>query len=92
MIPNYLYSWLEYKWLVFVQALHFYFNVVISNNFYFIFETVLLCDSINYSFLKIMLSASPALHQAHPIISVTTQINAQLRLTVQHVCKSPIQL
>ncbi len=39
-----------------------------------------------------MLSASPALHQAHPIISVVTQINARLRLTVQHVCKSPIQL
>ncbi len=53
-----------------------------SNSFNFIFETVLLCDSINYSFLKIKLSASPALHQAHPIISVITQINALLRLTV----------
>ncbi len=68
--------------LVFVQALHFYFRVVISNSFNFIFETDLLCDSINYSFLKIMLSASPALHQAPPIISVITQINARLRLTV----------
>ncbi len=46
------------------------------------FEKVLLCDSINHSFLEIMLSASPALHQAHPIISVITQMNAQLRLTV----------
>ncbi len=42
MIPN-LYSWL----LVFVQALHFYFNVVIINSFNFIFETDLLRDSIN---------------------------------------------
>ncbi len=46
-------------------------SVVINNSFNFIFETNLLCDSVNYSFLKIMLSASPALHQAHPIISVT---------------------
>ncbi len=43
MIPNYLYLWL----LVFVQALHFYFNVVISNSFNFIFEADLLRDSIN---------------------------------------------
>ncbi len=43
MIPNYLYSW----FLVFVQALHFDFNVVINNSFNFIFETVLLLDSIN---------------------------------------------
>ncbi len=42
MIPNYLYS----RFLVFVQALH-YFNVVISNSFNFIFEADLLCDSIN---------------------------------------------
>ncbi len=63
------------RFLVFVQALHFYFSVVI-------FEIDLLCDSINYSFLKIMLSAYPALHQAPPIISVITQINALLRLTV----------
>ncbi len=69
MIPNYLW------FLVFVQALHFYFSVVISNSFNFIFETDLLRDSINYSFLKIMWSASPALHQAPPIISVITQIN-----------------
>ncbi len=53
-----------------------------SNSFNFIFETDLLRDSINYSFLKIKLSASPALHQAHPIISVITQISARLRLTV----------
>ncbi len=66
----------------FLQALHFYFSVVISNSFKCIFETVLLHDSINYSFLKIMLSASPALHQAPPIISLTTQINSWLRLTV----------
>ncbi len=57
MIPNYLYLW----FLVFVQALHFYFSVVISNSFNFIFETVLLHDRINYSFLKIMLSASPVI-------------------------------
>ncbi len=43
MIPNYLYSW----FLVFVQALHFYFNVVINNSFNFIFEMDLLLDSIN---------------------------------------------
>ncbi len=43
MIPNYLYVWL----LVFVQALHFSFNVVISNSFNFIFEADLLHDSIN---------------------------------------------
>ncbi len=42
MIPNYLYSW----FLVFlVQALHFYFNVVINNSFNFIFEIDLLLDS-----------------------------------------------
>ncbi len=41
--PNYLDLWL----LVFVQALHFYFNVVISNSFNFIFEVDLLRDSIN---------------------------------------------
>ncbi len=34
MIPNYLYS----QCLVFVQALHLYFNVAISNSFNFIFE------------------------------------------------------
>ncbi len=45
MIPNYLYS----QFLVFVQALHFYFNVVISNSFNFIFETDLLRDSIKVS-------------------------------------------
>ncbi len=43
MILNYLYS----RFLVFVQALHFYVNVVISNSFNFIFEADLLCDSIN---------------------------------------------
>ncbi len=59
MVPNYLYS----RFLAFVQALHFYFSVVISNSFNFIFETDLLRDSINYSFLKIMLSASaPSSH------------------------------
>jgi len=78
MIPNYLYL----LFLVFVQALHFYFSDVISNSFNLIFETDLLRDHINYSFLKIMLSASPALHQAPPIISVITQMNARLRLTV----------
>ncbi len=41
MIPNYLYS----LFLVFVQALHFYFNVVINNSFHFIFEMDLLLDS-----------------------------------------------
>ncbi len=76
MIPNYSYLW----FLVFVQALHFYFTVVISNSFNCIFETVLLCDSINYSFF--MLSASPALHQAPPIISVITQINERLKLSI----------
>ncbi len=35
------------RFLVFVQALHFYFNVVISNSFNLIFETDLLLDSIN---------------------------------------------
>ncbi len=30
-----------------VQALHFYFNVVINNSFNFIFEMDLLLDSIN---------------------------------------------
>ncbi len=75
MIPNYLYLWLP----VFVQALHFYFNVVISNSFNFIFEADLLRDSI----IKVSwLSASPALHQAPPIIAVATQINARLRLTL----------
>ncbi len=78
MIPGYLYLW----FLVFVQALHFYFSVVISNSFNCIFETDLLCASINYNFLKIMLSASPALHQAPPIIYFITQINARLRLNV----------
>ncbi len=61
MIPNYLYSW----FLIFlVQALHFYFNVVINNSFNFIFEMDLLLDSINQSFLrvKINIPASPALH------------------------------
>ncbi len=43
MIPNYLNS----RFLVFVQALHFYFNVVMSNSLNFIFETDLLRDSIN---------------------------------------------
>ncbi len=43
MIPDYLYSW----FLVFVQALNFYFNVVINNSFNFIFEMDLLLDSIN---------------------------------------------
>ncbi len=73
MIPNYLYS----RFLILGLALHFYFNVVISNSFNFIFEADLLSDSIIQSFLrvKIMLSASPVLHQATPIISVTTQIN-----------------
>ncbi len=42
MIPNYLYSW----FLVFlVQALHFYFNVVINNSFNFIVKMDLLLDS-----------------------------------------------
>ncbi len=58
MIHNYLHLWFQ----VFVQALHFYFSVVISNSFNLIFETDLLRDSINYSFLNIMLSASSALH------------------------------
>ncbi len=78
MTANYLYSW----FLVFVQALHLYCYVVISNTFNLIFEADLLCDSINESFLEIKLSASPALHQATPIIAVTTQINARFRLTV----------
>ncbi len=43
MITDYLYS----QFLVFVQALHFYFNVVISNSLNFIFKADLLCDSIN---------------------------------------------
>ncbi len=75
MILNYLYS----RFLVFVQALHLYFNVVFSDSFNCILETELICDRINSSFLrvKIKLSASPALHQATPIISVTTQMNAR---------------
>ena len=39
MIPNYLYS----RLLLFEQALHFYFNVVISNSYFklnFIFEQI----------------------------------------------------
>ncbi len=48
MIPNYLYSW----FLVFlVQALNFYFNVVINNSFNFIFEMDLLLDS-NKSYMS----------------------------------------
>ncbi len=43
IIPNYLYL----RFLVFVQALHIYFSVVISNSFNFIFETDLLPDRIN---------------------------------------------
>ncbi len=43
MIANYLYS----QFVVFVQALHFYFKVVVSNSFNFIFEEDLLCDRIN---------------------------------------------
>ncbi len=43
MIPNYLYS----QFLVFVEALHLYFDVVINNSFNFIFEMDLLLDSIN---------------------------------------------
>ncbi len=43
MIPNYLYLWI----LVFVQALNFYFSVIISDSLNFIFETDLLCDSVN---------------------------------------------
>ncbi len=62
MIRKYLYLW----FLIFVQALHFYFSVVISNSFNVIFETDVFRDSLNYSFLEIMLSASPALHQALP--------------------------
>ncbi len=83
-ITNYLYS----RFLVFVQTLHFYFNVVIRNVFNFTFETDLLRDSINSSFLrvKIKLSASPPLHQAPPIIAVIIQINARLRLTVAMAC------
>ncbi len=81
MIPNYLYL----LFLVCVQALHFYFSVVISNSFNFIFETDMLRDSINYSFLNIMLSASPALHQALPIISVITQITQWVKLAVSIV-------
>ncbi len=48
MIPNYLYL----RFLVFVQALHFYFSVVISNSFNLIFETDLLRDHINFSIYK----------------------------------------
>ncbi len=48
MITNYLYS----RFLVFVQALHFNYNVVISNSFNCIFEADLLCDSFNKSLLK----------------------------------------
>ncbi len=43
IIIYYLYS----RFLVFVQALHFYFSVVISNSFNFIFETDLARDNIN---------------------------------------------
>ncbi len=43
MILNYLYS----RFLVLVQALNFYFNVVISNSYNFIIEADCLCDSIN---------------------------------------------
>ncbi len=41
----------------------------------------LLCDSIHYSLLKIMLSASPAL-QAPPTTSITTQINIVVAVAV----------
>ncbi len=44
-----------------------------------------LCNSIKYSFLENIenkLSAASALHQATPIIAVSTQMNAQLRWTV----------
>ncbi len=60
MIPNYLYSWLIlYRLYIFV---------VINNSFNFTFETDLLQDSINYSFLriKIKLSESPALIKPLP--------------------------
>ncbi len=67
---------------IYTGVTHFNFSVIISDSFNFIFETVFLRDSINDSFLKIMLSVSPALHQAPPIISVIPQINARLRLTV----------
>ncbi len=43
MIPNYLYS----QFLVFVQALHVFVNVVISNSFNCVLETDLLRDIIN---------------------------------------------
>ncbi len=83
-ICNFLHDYQIFIFMIYsiCTGFTFFFSVVISNSFNFIFETVLLYDSVNYSFLKIMLSASPALYQAHPIISVITQINAQLRLTV----------
>ncbi len=43
MIPNYLYS----RFLVLVQVLQLYFNVVVSKSFNLIFEADLLCDCIN---------------------------------------------
>ncbi len=49
-----------FRFLVFVEALLFYFNVVISNSFTFIIEADLLHDRINYR-VNIKLSASPAL-------------------------------
>ncbi len=42
MIRNYLYS----QFLVFVQALHFYFKVVITNSFNYIFKTDVLRDRL----------------------------------------------
>ncbi len=48
MIPNYLYLW----FLVFVQALHFYFSVAISNSFNLIFETDLL---FTFTFINLLI-------------------------------------
>ncbi len=73
MIPNYLYL----RFLVFVQALHFYFSVVISNSFNFIFETDLLRDHINYSFLKICISCTPP-SPSHNICYHSNECTAQI--------------
>ncbi len=84
IIANSLYL----RFLVFVQALHFYFSVVISNSFNFIFEIDLLCDSINYNFLKIMLSASPdASSPSHNICHHSNVCTAQISMYSNTIIK-----
>ncbi len=66
----YFFAWFQIIYIhdLFCTGFTFYFNVVINNSFNFTFETDLLQDSINYSFLriKIKLSESPALIKPLP--------------------------